>query len=84
MARYRCRHEIVADMLRRVTQGPSKASHIAMAANLPLDRAKKLIMDMVSHGLLIYNPHTREYEATDLAYEWLALYDKLRSIYNPG
>ncbi|MEB3806846.1 MAG: hypothetical protein GSR73_04940 [Desulfurococcales archaeon] len=82
MKRYRCRHDIVASILEGVRDGASRISRIARAANLPLDRARALVEDLVEHGLLIYDHVSREYSLTDLAYEWLALYEKLREVYD--
>ena len=82
MRRYRCRHDIIAAILGKAIEGPSKISHLAQAANLPLDRARPLVEDLVRRGLLIYNPATRSYEATELGYEWLAIYEKLREVYD--
>jgi predicted transcriptional regulator len=81
MRHYRCRHDIIADILNKAIENPSRISHLAQAGNLPLDRAKPLIQDLTQHGLLIYNPENQTYEASELAYEWTALYNKLKEIY---
>ncbi len=80
----RCRHDIAADVLRRAVEGPARLSHLARAGNLPLDRARVLVAGMVEAGLLYYDPESRVYEATELAYEWLRLYEMLRGLYDPG
>ncbi len=82
MRHYRCRHDIIADILSRAIKNPSRISYLAQAGNLPLDRAKPLIQDLITHGLLSYNPEDRTYTATELAYEWTAMYKKLREIYD--
>jgi len=81
--RNRCRIDIIADILRSVVEnGPLLISEIAVRANLPLDRARPLVGSLVERGLLHYQPEERLYEATDRAYEWLALYDMLKNIYD--
>jgi len=81
--RYRCRIDIVADILRAIVEeGPLLISEIASRANLPLDRARPLVEDLVYNGLLVYRSEERRYEATDRAYEWLELYRLLREVYD--
>ena len=79
----RSRYDIYADIL-SVLEFYSEAgiSQIARRANLPLDRAKKLIIFMESRGLLVKydNPEKRPkfiYRATDKGVEYFALYKEL-------
>ncbi|MCE4613160.1 MAG: winged helix-turn-helix domain-containing protein [Desulfurococcales archaeon] len=81
--KYRCRHDIIADIL-KTALAPARISQIAFKANLPLDRARRHVERLVERGLLAYNPMEGTYSATELAYEWLALYEKLRLLYDPG
>ncbi len=81
--KYRCRHDIVADILTAVTEeGGLRVSGIALRANLPLNRAKPILEDLVSHGILVCNEASRLYQATSRAYEWLELYRLLRETYD--
>lgn len=81
--RYRCRIDIVADILRAVVEeGPLLISEIASRANLPLDRARPLVEDLVYNGLLVCCTEDGLYEATERAYEWLELYRPLREVYD--
>lgn len=83
LVRNRCRIDIVADVLYSVVEeGSSRISRIASMANLPLDRARPLVEDLVEKGLLTYRVEESVYEATDRAYEWLSLYRFLREVYD--
>ncbi|MET1127886.1 MAG: winged helix-turn-helix domain-containing protein [Thermoproteota archaeon] len=82
--RYRCRHDIAAAILRAIIgRGGAKTSHIAMAAGLPLDRARGILQEMERAGLVYYDGESRAYAATERAYEWLAVYELLESIFSP-
>ncbi|MCE4607010.1 MAG: hypothetical protein F7B59_06770 [Desulfurococcales archaeon] len=78
----RCRHDIIASVLKATIEGPSKLSHLALKSNLPYDRARPIVEDLVKHGLLSYNPVSRTYTPTELAYQWLAIYLELGNIYD--
>lgn len=84
MARYRCRHDIIADILRTLREhGPLRLSHIALKANLPLDRAKALLEDLTRTGLIVKDPSSQRYAVTPKGHEWLSLYTMLNEIYKP-
>ena len=84
MARYRCRHDITADILRALRKhGPLRLSHIALKANLPLDRAKALLEDMARAGLIVKDPTSQRYAITPKGHEWLSLYTMLNEVYTP-
>ena len=79
----RSRYDIYADIL-SVLDFYSEAgiSQIARRANLPLDRAKKLIIFMQARGLLVKydNPEKRPkfiYRATSKGTEYAALYKEM-------
>ena len=79
----RSRYDIYADIL-SVLDFYTEAgiSQIARRANLPLDRAKKLIIFMQSRGLLVKydNPEKRPkfiYRATGQGVEYLAIYKEM-------
>lgn len=79
----RSRYDIYADIL-LVLEFYSEAgiSQIARRANLPLDRAKKLIIFMQARGLLVRydNPEKRPkfiYRATSKGAEYIALYKEM-------
>ena len=80
--KHRCRHDIIYDILLNVSKRKAKISHIAQGANLPLDRARTFVNNLVKHGLLIFNPIERTYLITPKGYEWLAIYRKLKEIYD--
>jgi predicted transcriptional regulator len=78
----RCRHDIVAAILREAVLQPSRLSHLALNSNVAYDRARLIVDDLVEHGLLVYDPYTRTYSPTELAYQWLAIYRELQNIYD--
>ena len=82
--RYRCRHDIAAAILESIMdKGGMKISHIAIHSRLPLDRAKKIIRDMVEHGLVYFDPVSETYSLSHLGIEWLYLYKRLEEVYTP-
>ncbi|MCE4621662.1 MAG: hypothetical protein F7B95_04420 [Desulfurococcales archaeon] len=84
MVRYRCRHDIVADILHALREhGALRLSHISLKANLPLDRAKALLEDLAGAGLIVWNPVSQRYSITPRGHEWLSLYTMLNEIYKP-
>ncbi|MCE4615111.1 MAG: hypothetical protein F7B60_06260 [Desulfurococcales archaeon] len=78
----RCRHDIIASILKAAIDGPLKLSHLALKSNLPYDRARPIVGDLVKHGLLSYNPVSRVYALTELGYQWFAIYRELGNIYD--
>ncbi|MEB3772218.1 MAG: hypothetical protein GSR82_00900 [Desulfurococcales archaeon] len=78
----RCRHDIIASILESVAEEPLRLSRIALESNLPYDRAKRIVTDLVNHGLLIYDPETRTYTPTELGYQWLGIYRELENLYS--
>ena len=80
----RCRHDIAASILGAVVhRGEARLSRIALEAGLPFDRARRIVEDMVSSGLLYYNPSSQSYGLTPAGYEWLYLYQRLEEKYSP-
>ncbi|HDD33813.1 MAG TPA: hypothetical protein ENG30_01530 [Thermofilaceae archaeon] len=80
--RRRCRHEIMADILNYVSVvGRARPSWIARFANLPLDRANRLLGEMVSLGLLkedVEEDGARYYRVTERGFKYVELYRRLR------
>jgi len=82
--RYRCKHDIVASILNAIIDlDRANISNIALRANLPLDRARSMLIDMEAAGLVYYDRGSRNYHITDRGYEWLAVYRALEGIYRP-
>ena len=79
----RCRHDIAAKILEVIAGGEAKISRIALEAGLPLDRAKKIVIDMESRGLVYRDPTSNTYFLTHIGYEWLHLYRMLEERYSP-
>ncbi|MBY9000169.1 MAG: hypothetical protein KGD64_04590 [Candidatus Heimdallarchaeota archaeon] len=79
----RARYDIYADILSTLEfYSEAGISQIARRANLPLDRAKKLIVFMQARGLLVrYDNFERRpkfvYRATSKGAEYFALYKEL-------
>ena len=78
----RCRHDIIASILESVAGEPLRLSRIALESNLPYDRAKHIVTDLVNNGLLIYDPETKMYTPTELGYQWLGIYRELENLYD--
>ncbi len=77
----RCRRDITASILESVAEEPLRLSRVALESNLPYDRAKRIVTDLVNHGLLMYDPETRMYSPTELGYQWLGMYRELEHLY---
>ena len=79
-------YDIYADVLRYVAIRPGcRISYIARYSNLPLDRANRVLMDMVKANLirLEYKRGVKTYTVTERGYEYLELYKRLKRLLSP-
>jgi len=78
----RSRLDIYADILQAVDKREgSKVTRIALASNLPVDRANKVLGLLVSYGLLRMQPQAsggKRYYVADRGLDFLDAYRRLR------
>ncbi len=86
MRKRRTIYDVIADVLEHVVAaGETRISHISRYANLPLDRAAKLVERLRKAGLLrevAYRGY-RAYRPTRNSYVYLAHYRELRKLIAP-
>ena len=79
----RCRHDVVADILRVLSSMESKkTSRIALEANLSHQRTRRLLETMALRGL-VQRDSRGGYMITSRGFEWLRLYNMLKELYDP-
>ncbi|BEP17806.1 hypothetical protein PYJP_11580 [Pyrofollis japonicus] len=79
----RCRHDIVADILRALASlTPKNVNRLALEANLSHRRARILLETMALRGLVQKDEEGR-YVITSRGFEWLRLYELLVEMYDP-
>ena len=79
----RCRHEVMADVLEYLAAvGRARISWIARFANLPLDRARRLLGEMAFYGLVeeVVEDDGRYYKVSERGYEYIELWRRLRTL----
>ncbi|MEM1521922.1 MAG: winged helix-turn-helix domain-containing protein [Thermofilaceae archaeon] len=78
----RCRHEILAEILEYLSaSGRAKLTWIASYANMPLDRARILLGEMMFYGLVeLFEDENGEryYRCSKRGLEYLELWRKLQ------
>lgn len=78
----RCRHEIFADVLEYLSAaGKAKLTWVASYANMPLDRARAILGEMLLFGLVesfVDEAHGRYYRCSRRGLEYLELWRRLQ------
>lgn len=81
MKRYRCKHDIIYDILSSLNQYSGiRITSISMEANIPVDRAKKILDYMENVGLIykIKKISGERYHITERGYVYMEIYMKLK------
>ncbi|MCE4613981.1 MAG: hypothetical protein F7B60_00395 [Desulfurococcales archaeon] len=80
----RTRYDIIADIIKALNiKGELQISKLALEVNLPIDRAKTVLNQLVRAELVQHDLHKRSYELTPKAVKWLTIYRQLLKILKP-
>ena len=83
---YRCRHQIVADILSALSRAPGEGlgiTRISLSVGAPVDRVRRVMRELEASGLVYLDRDRRVYVITEKGYEWLSVYLVLESIFKP-
>ena len=81
--RRRCRHDIYADVLYALSRrGPMRITRLALWANMPVDRARRVLDRMKAVGLV--SEADGVYRIEPRGYQYLALLERVRSLLGEG
>lgn len=77
---YRCRHDIINDMLSALMAEPRRITELCSIGNVPVDRGKDIVKYMEKFGILFETTENgeKEYRLTDRGYEWIGLFKHLK------
>jgi len=86
MGKYRCRHDIIADILRYCLNHPERAGVLCLCGNLGISyrQYKRYVNLLVKNGLLKVEAGVRNkvHSTTDKGKVFLALYRRLEGMLN--
>ncbi|MCY0850096.1 winged helix-turn-helix domain-containing protein [Sulfuracidifex metallicus] len=68
----RCRHDIIMDILVSISKGKRRLTEICIASNLPLDRGKSVLNDMIKRGLI--SMKDGNFNILPKGYSWMEIY----------
>jgi len=76
--KHRSRYDIIAEIIRTLNyRGGLRISKLALEVNLPIDRAKRIMNQLIKAELVEYHNVHRSYKATFKGLEWLLTYNRL-------